>query len=215
MANTVKVEGVQDPYINHFELWEVEKEELRTGDRVPSVGMAETYAVQYAATEKASPIFLWVQDNKITNVMAMQPIGQRSVFDQKGRYLGQGGYKLDPIEIEQPDPVDLVSAVKQNKAKVQMPLEKASEKSQRSVTESSDNFADPSGEALQTSDSELIDDMLMELEQECPPDSKSLVHRFHLRPDLELEISLPMDLTEREAERLATFILSCPFWRED
>ena len=33
-------------------------------------------------------------------------------------------------------------------------------------------------------------------------------HSYHLRSDLEIAVSLPLDLTEREAERLALFIRS-------
>ncbi|WP_123876565.1 hypothetical protein [Fuscovulum blasticum] len=35
-----------------------------------------------------------------------------------------------------------------------------------------------------------------------------LEHRFRLRPDLEITLSLPANLTEKEAERLARFILT-------
>ncbi|MBP1862202.1 hypothetical protein [Rhizobium herbae] len=39
---------------------------------------------------------------------------------------------------------------------------------------------------------------------------ETLQHSFHLRPDLQIKIELPVDLTEREAERLARFIQSLP-----
>jgi transcriptional regulator with XRE-family HTH domain len=42
------------------------------------------------------------------------------------------------------------------------------------------------------------------------PASDMLDHSFHLRPDLQVKIALPQDLTEREAERLARFIQSLP-----
>lgn len=38
----------------------------------------------------------------------------------------------------------------------------------------------------------------------------TLAHSFHLREDFKAEISLPADLTGREAERLALFIKSLP-----
>lgn len=36
-------------------------------------------------------------------------------------------------------------------------------------------------------------------------------HTFHLRPDFEIELELPVDLTKSEAERLALFVRSLPF----
>jgi threonine synthase len=36
-------------------------------------------------------------------------------------------------------------------------------------------------------------------------------HEYALRPDFKVEIKLPADLTKREAERLAAFILTLPF----
>lgn len=38
-----------------------------------------------------------------------------------------------------------------------------------------------------------------------------LQHSFHLRPDCVISFSLPSDLTDREAERIAGFIQSIPF----
>ena len=37
-----------------------------------------------------------------------------------------------------------------------------------------------------------------------------LDHPFHLRADLQIVVSLPVDLTEREAERLGKFVQSLP-----
>jgi hypothetical protein len=39
----------------------------------------------------------------------------------------------------------------------------------------------------------------------------SIRHRYVLRPNLELELLLPSDLTVREAERLAEFVKTLPF----
>jgi hypothetical protein len=36
-------------------------------------------------------------------------------------------------------------------------------------------------------------------------------HRYRLRPSLEVELALPTDLTQREAERLADFLKTLPF----
>jgi hypothetical protein len=41
--------------------------------------------------------------------------------------------------------------------------------------------------------------------------AQDIVHFYQLRPDRKLSLSLPSDLTPREARRLADFILSLPF----
>jgi hypothetical protein len=38
-----------------------------------------------------------------------------------------------------------------------------------------------------------------------------LLHSFHLRPDLTLEMDLPADLTPKEAQRIARFVEALPF----
>ena len=38
----------------------------------------------------------------------------------------------------------------------------------------------------------------------------NITHSFHLRPDYELKLELPIDLTPKEAERLASFVKSLP-----
>jgi len=217
------VEGVQDPYLNQFELWGAEGRQLTTGSEVPSVGMADTYAVQFLGPEDAKPMFLWVQENKITNIMALQPIGQRSVFDQRGTYLGRGGFELDPIVTKQQSPVDIVTAIKQQTlSKVEeAPVSDLVEELRKvPMPEQSLALSDlvketESDEIEGEEDNEVIDQMLAELQEEMGPDPAPLLHVFHLRPDFKLQIPLPLDLTEREAERLATFILSCPFWQEN
>jgi len=42
-------------------------------------------------------------------------------------------------------------------------------------------------------------------------DGEWIAHSFQLRPDLRLSINLPVDLTAKEAERLAGFIRQLPF----
>lgn len=42
-------------------------------------------------------------------------------------------------------------------------------------------------------------------------DGEWIAHSFQLRPDLRLSINLPVDLTAKEAERLAGFIRQVPF----
>lgn len=46
---------------------------------------------------------------------------------------------------------------------------------------------------------------------EPKPESPSLTHSFHLREELQVEITLPRDLTKAEAERLSLFIQTLPF----
>lgn len=41
-------------------------------------------------------------------------------------------------------------------------------------------------------------------------DANMLPHTYHLRPNLQLSMELPSDLTEKEAERLSLFIRSLP-----
>ncbi len=43
----------------------------------------------------------------------------------------------------------------------------------------------------------------------------SVVHRFYLRKDFPVEMSLPVDLRAAEAERLANFVRTLPFEGED
>ena len=46
---------------------------------------------------------------------------------------------------------------------------------------------------------------------EAPEDEAGMLqHSFHLRPDLQIRMELPSDLTEREADRLARFVQSLP-----
>jgi len=42
-----------------------------------------------------------------------------------------------------------------------------------------------------------------------------LTHTFHLRPNVEVELELPMDLSPNEAKRFAQFIDSLPFELDD
>ena len=45
--------------------------------------------------------------------------------------------------------------------------------------------------------------------------AETLMHSFHLRPDLEVKIELPADLTSAEASRLSEFIKAIPFIEEE
>jgi len=92
---TDEVEGILGPYGAQLALWSRDGSIYRQGDSVPSVGMAETYAVRLDAPRETPPRYLWVQRSQITNLMAHQPIEGRSVFDARGRYLGRGGEELE------------------------------------------------------------------------------------------------------------------------
>lgn len=46
---------------------------------------------------------------------------------------------------------------------------------------------------------------------ECLPSSERHVHRFLVRPGLEVEFSLPLNLSQDEANRLADYIKTLPF----
>ena len=112
------VAGVLAPYANQFHLWNSNGTEYKPGDVMPAVGMAVSYSVQLRiaadAPEKTRIVFLQVQEGRLTNTMALQPLGDKSVFDPQGRYLGQGGGELEPMGPEKTKPpVDLVTAVKQ------------------------------------------------------------------------------------------------------
>lgn len=45
--------------------------------------------------------------------------------------------------------------------------------------------------------------------------AENLTHSFHLRPDVEIKLELPSDLTSGEASRLAEFVRALPFDQED
>jgi hypothetical protein len=51
----------------------------------------------------------------------------------------------------------------------------------------------------------------VEAESTEPVPMGQILHRFNLRPNFEVEIRLPDDLSEREAERLAAYIRTLPF----
>lgn len=193
------VVGILDPYVNRFELWGQEGRAYETGNPVPAVGMAASYSVQLAAPTDAKPVFLQVQDGRITNVMALQPLTGKSVFDGRGRYLGRGGQPLEPVSIQPPElPPDMLTAVRQMKEGA-TPVEVAPPPSQeKSVTQ-------------------LVDELRSTTERivERLPPEEPLTHRFHLRPDFEVKMKLPADLTKAEADRLALFVVSLPFEDED
>jgi hypothetical protein len=94
MGTPDHVSGIPDPYDNQFKCWNEESREFSQGDEVVPVGIARTYAVRLNSTPGHPARFLWVQDLKITAVMAHQPIVQKSVFNKWGDFLGEGGEVL-------------------------------------------------------------------------------------------------------------------------
>jgi hypothetical protein len=54
-----------------------------------------------------------------------------------------------------------------------------------------------------------------EASDEDESEQDSLEHRFHLRPELQVVIELPVDFSPQEAERLAAFIRALPITREE
>ncbi len=46
---------------------------------------------------------------------------------------------------------------------------------------------------------------------ELAKDAGTIGHRFVLRPDFQVQLELPQDLNQREANRLAEFIRTLPF----
>lgn len=119
-----EVEGVPEPYDRQFKLWD-EARTYRLGDEVPEVGMASTYAVRLNAPPGEHARFLTVQEGKITNLMAHQPVYGKSVFDKWGGYLGRGG---DQLEEPGPSPVETaVSLVEQIVAPKMEELKEATE----------------------------------------------------------------------------------------
>ena len=183
MGSPATVPAILPPYSCEFGLWGTEGKTYQQHDLVPTVGMAETYAVMLDSTQPQPHRFLTVQENRITNVMAHQPVDGRSVFDPRGRYLGRGGGELDVTP--------------------QVPLEKAV-----SVVEAATRRpAAVSGEILAET-AERVATFL-----EPPSENAEVpchLHRFWLREDLEIKIKLPLDLTDEEAERVAVFVTTLP-----
>jgi hypothetical protein len=102
-----EVPGILPPYDRQVSVWNG-GHEYKQHDLVPDVGMAKTYSVLLNAPEGSHPRFLTVMDNRITNLMAHQPVYDASVFDRWGKYLGRGGGEL---ELPGPSGVEPVSMV--------------------------------------------------------------------------------------------------------
>jgi hypothetical protein len=187
MGTYDEVEGILDPYGNQFKLWDCEMSIYKSGDAVPNVGMADTYAVWLESPPDQKTCFLWVQEGTITNLMALQPIGGKSVFDKWGKFLGVGGEKL---EAPSPGPVAEVMGILSEA--LGRPLEKAK------------NRVD-----------DLLEEVEKQVEDLESAPSETIHHRFQLRTDYIVKFKLPADLTGGEAKRLATFLKTLPFDDED
>lgn len=180
MTSFDTVEVILAPYDSRLGLWTREGRKFTQGDKVPSVGMAVTYAVRLHAPTHKPARYLWVQDGVITNPMAHQPILDALVFDAWGRYLGRGGDHLDPPGTP-PPPTILVDESEGVRAvwpeKVPPPPARA--------------------EGAPPARAEGV--------------SPKLIHSFRLRPDLEIQLLLPRDLTEEDVGRLCAFLRVLPF----
>lgn len=184
MGTSDTVPAILSPYSKEFRVWGCDGKAYKQHDLVPSVGMASTYAVLLDATETtAHRRFLTVQQNRITNLMAHQAIDGAAVFDVRGKYLGRGGGELDVTP--------------------QVSLEKAV-----SMVEAATRRAPPVSREILAETTEPTATFL-----EPPPEEghvRCRLHRFWLREDLEIQIKLPLDLTDEEAERVAVFVTTLP-----
>jgi len=162
-----EVEGILEPYDRQFKVWNDVGAVYQQGDEVPDVGMANTYAVRLNAPG-APARYLTVQEGKITNLMAHQPVYGKSVFDKWGSYLGRGGEKVD-----EPGP----SHVQEGLSLLEMATPKRPAPA----------VIYPDG---------------------TPP---MITHKVHLRADLTIDLTLPVDLNDDEAERLSEIVKALPF----
>lgn len=194
MSSYDEVEGILDPYGSQFKLWDCEMKVLKSGDTVPNVGMADTYAVQLDTyDEAAKPCFLWVQQGKITNLMALQPIAEKAVFDKWGKCLGRGGEKL---AAPGPNPVKQAVGI----------LNEVIEGTKEVVNQKADEIIEDLAQATEKLKEELGEDYER---------TETITHRFQLRHDYTVKLKLPEDLTDREAERIALFVQALPFERPE
>lgn len=191
------VEGIIEPYGNRFRLWGATGKVYQKGDEVPPVGMSESYAVRLESPEGTKPGYLWVSGGHISNLIALQPIYEKAVFDRWGRYLGRGGEELDsagagPVA----EAVSILEEVTRGKPPPrEMAQPMTAPLTARKLPAESEPDSEPEPEP--------------EVTEEEP--AGALQHRFYLRPDFIVKLKLPADLTESEADRLRTFIASLPF----
>lgn len=182
------VPAILEPYDTQFSIWEGEGKEYKQHDLVPAVGMAPNYAVRLNAPPEEPPRFLTVQENRITNLMAHQPIPGASVFDQWGKYLGRGG---EPLAAPNQNVVNSAISMVEQVAKEAV--------SQIPAVQEAAGAVDRLKEATQELNT-LVEDEDVECHR----------HRFWLREDLEVKVVLPLDLTDEEARRLAIFMTTLP-----
>jgi len=209
MNTSDAVQGILEPYLNAFQLWGKTNKTFNTGDAVPAVGVATSYSVQLPSSDPESrSVFLQVKDGRITNVMALQPLPDSSVFDPFGRYLGTGGGELEPMPVTVPKPpVDVLSAIQEQQAQKKeevrpQELEGYEERTPRTTVH------DRAVETPPRSLGQLIEDIKETVD--ALPDPEPCLHRFRLREDFDLVLDLPDDLTEHEAKRIALFVSSLP-----
>lgn len=223
-----RVKGILPPYQDQFKLWECLDHEYEHGDLVPSVGMATTYAVLLKSSEPASPRYLWVQENRITNLMAHQPVPDANVFDKWGDYKGRQGVDYKPPQPAPPKtPVSLAEQLQEADARrranppvkpfPELPPELEEALSTVSPVEedepvSWEDVAEVPNEATDDFLNETIQKAVLgpfEVEELPSPDEEAAApiykHKLRLRDDFVVELILPKDLTENEARRLGAW----------
>lgn len=207
------VEGILPPYQNQFKLWGCTDATYKHGSLVPVVGLAKTYAVLLKSDGAASPRYLWVQENNITQLMAHQPIHDHNVFDKWGNYLGRAGSDYKPKEVPPPAQAkSLLEQLSEQDAKRNSPepltlspeLEKAMDEAMQA-------------EGPDDSTTEIVwEDDVMEADQgsEASEDpmgdgpgffAEVYTHKLILRDNFEVSLTLPKDLTSDEATRLGAW----------
>lgn len=209
MSGYDQVEGLLDPYGNQFELWGCEGTVYKAGDSVPSVGMANTYAVRLDGPLDEKARYLWVQEGALTNLMAHQPIADKSVFDQSGRCVGRGGEALEPPGLSPGASKGMVQQILDH----EKPRPQDVDSSAPSIEFTTDRQAisnPPVSEIINPRKTivELVDE-LKEISDGFP-EPEPRAHRLHLRHDLEIKLELPVDLTPAEADRIAAFVKTLP-----
>jgi hypothetical protein len=199
------VKGILDPYDDQFKCWDQHLNDYTVGDLVGCVGIAETYAILINSPEDVPPRFVWVKDRVLGATMAHQPIEGKPIFDKWGGYLGMGGdfvvkptKKSGSAKIEQED-IELYPSEERLP-----PLPPPDDEGPTLAVTFEDVDPVPSGGRLWAKKepsqfSQVVD---------------WVTHVFWLRPGMQIKVSLPGDLSQREAERLALFVESLPFTSE-
>lgn len=171
--------GVPESYDSQLKCWECEMTEYKLGDTVPPVGIATTYTVQLGG-EKLAPMFVFIEELKITKIGAPDPLTGAPVFDKWGRYVGHGGTHLQrPAHPVEENPGDGAMMAPWT---VQKPP------------------AEPAVAAKATSSKQ----------ERKEPTVQIVTHQLRLRDRFGVHLKLPVDLTAVEAERIALWVRALP-----